>query len=175
LYKGSKYNVQVEWVDGDIAYIPLNVLAADDPVSCAIYAKHHDLLHLPAGWKQFKKIARDHEEIKQLIFKAKISSKFQQPKFKYGQRVPSNHHETMMMDKQAGNNLWQVSEGAEIKSLSKYNVVRDLGKARIPPDDHKKIRWHISYDIKHDGRHKSRLVAGGHLTPPPTESIYSGV
>jgi hypothetical protein len=31
------------------------------------------------------------------------------------------------------------------------------------------------YDINHDGRHKSRLVAGGHLTPEPTESIYSGV
>jgi hypothetical protein len=31
------------------------------------------------------------------------------------------------------------------------------------------------YIIKHDGRHKSRLVAGGHLTPEPDESIYSGV
>ena len=31
------------------------------------------------------------------------------------------------------------------------------------------------YDVKHNGRHKSRLVAGGHLTPIPTESIYSGV
>jgi hypothetical protein len=31
------------------------------------------------------------------------------------------------------------------------------------------------YDIKHDGRHKARLVAGGHLTDPTTESVYSGV
>ena len=29
--------------------------------------------------------------------------------------------------------------------------------------------------IKHDGRHKARLGAGGHLTPDPIESIYSGV
>ena len=29
--------------------------------------------------------------------------------------------------------------------------------------------------VKHDGRHKARLVAGGHLTPDPIESIYSGV
>ena len=29
--------------------------------------------------------------------------------------------------------------------------------------------------VKFDGRHKARLVADGHLTPEPTENIYSGV
>ena len=29
--------------------------------------------------------------------------------------------------------------------------------------------------MKHDGRHKARIVAGGHLTDPNTESVYSGV
>jgi hypothetical protein len=52
-YKGSKYKVQVEWTDGHITYIPLNVLATDYSVSCAICVKRHELLHLP-GWKQFK-------------------------------------------------------------------------------------------------------------------------
>ena len=28
---------------------------------------------------------------------------------------------------------------------------------------------------KHDGCHKARLVAGGHLTPDLTDNIYSGV
>ena len=28
--------------------------------------------------------------------------------------------------------------------------------------------------VKHDGRHKARLVAGGHLTPDPIKNIYSG-
>eukprot|EP00957_Ditylum_brightwellii_P031038 2352072-Ditylum_brightwellii.AAC.1 len=31
------------------------------------------------------------------------------------------------------------------------------------------------YAVKHDGRHKSRIVAGGHLTDAPVESVYSGV
>jgi hypothetical protein len=30
-------------------------------------------------------------------------------------------------------------------------------------------------DVKHDGRHKTQLVAGGYLTDPNTESVYSGV
>jgi hypothetical protein len=31
------------------------------------------------------------------------------------------------------------------------------------------------YAIKHDGRHKARMVAGGHRTETPANSIYSGV
>ena len=39
----------------------------------------------------------------------------------------------------------------------------------------KKIRVHFVYAVKHDGRFKARLVADGHLTKEPVESIYSGV
>jgi hypothetical protein len=31
------------------------------------------------------------------------------------------------------------------------------------------------YTVKHDGRHRAHLVAGGHLTPIPLDSVYSGV
>jgi len=31
------------------------------------------------------------------------------------------------------------------------------------------------YAVKHDGRHKARLVAGGHLTETPMDSAYSSV
>ena len=34
---------------------------------------------------------------------------------------------------------------------------------------------HLVFACKHDGRHKARLVAGGHLTADPVDSIYSGV
>ena len=30
------------------------------------------------------------------------------------------------------------------------------------------------FTVKFDGRHKETLVADGHLTPEPVESIYSG-
>ena len=44
-----------------------------------------------------------------------------------------------------------------------------------PPEGYKRIRVHLVFDIKHDGRHKARLVADGHLTDVPLESVYSGV
>ena len=33
--KYSRYNVQVEWETGEIAFEPLSIIAADDPVTCA--------------------------------------------------------------------------------------------------------------------------------------------
>ena len=45
----------------------------------------------------------------------------------------------------------------------------------VTPDGFQKIRVHFVYAVKHDGRIKARLVADGHLTKEPVESIYSGV
>ena len=36
--------VQVEWETGEITFEPLSIIAADDPVTCAAYAKENDLL-----------------------------------------------------------------------------------------------------------------------------------
>ena len=68
--------------------------------------------------------------------------------------------------------------------INEYKVFQDHGKAKIDPKSrqlsnvpvgYQKIRVHLIFAVKHDGRHKARLVAGGHLTPDPIESIYSGV
>ena len=41
--------------------------------------------------------------------------------------------------------------------------------------DFKKISVHLVFAVKHDGRHKARLVAGGHLTDTPIDSVHSSV
>ena len=43
-HKGSKYNVMVEWESGEVTYEPLTLISKDDPITCAVYAKKHDLL-----------------------------------------------------------------------------------------------------------------------------------
>ena len=45
-WKGSKCNVQIEWETGEIAFEPLSVIAADDPITCAAYAKEKYLYNL---------------------------------------------------------------------------------------------------------------------------------
>ena len=37
------------------------------------------------------------------------------------------------------------------------------------------IRVHTIFDVKVDGRHKAQVVADGHLTATPTETVYPGV
>ena len=43
------------------------------------------------------------------------------------------------------------------------------------PQGYQKIKVHLVFACKHDGHYKARLVAGGHLSPDPIDSIYSGV
>jgi hypothetical protein len=61
--------------------------------------------------------------------------------------------------------------------LAEYDTFGDLGHKDTapPPTGYKKIRTHLVYDCKHDGRHKAQMVADGHLMDIPLESMYSGV
>ena len=66
--------------------------------------------------------------------------------------------------------------------IHEYDVFLDKGLAiynnRLisnAPKGYQKARVHIIYDVKHDGRHKARLVCDGHLTEDPIESVYSSV
>ena len=56
-WKGSKYNVEVEWETGEITFESLSIIAADAPVTCAAYAKENDLLALE-GWHRFRNLAK---------------------------------------------------------------------------------------------------------------------
>ena len=55
-WKGCKYNVLDEWENVEETYEFLSVLAADDPVTCASYAKGNGLSHID-GWERFKNLA----------------------------------------------------------------------------------------------------------------------
>ena len=63
----------------------------------------------------------------------------------------------------------------ELSQIDEYNTFTDKGKNYHPTADYKKITVHMVYVVKHDGRHKSRLVVGGHLTDTPIDSVYSSV
>jgi hypothetical protein len=99
------------------------------------------------------------------------------PRYKFGYRIPRNYNEVMQFDLKNGNTLWREATNCEMSRLAEYDTFRDLGhKDTAPPlTGYKKIRIHLVYDCKHDGRHKAWMVADGHLTDIPLESVYSGV
>jgi hypothetical protein len=50
--KGDKYNVKVEWENGEVSYEPaLHTIAADDHMMCVINVKDYGLLDTD-GWKR---------------------------------------------------------------------------------------------------------------------------
>ena len=70
-WKGCKYNVLVDWEIGEKTYEPLSVLAADDPVTCAMYAKENDLLHIDGG-KKFRNLAKRDKTLTKVVMQSRI-------------------------------------------------------------------------------------------------------
>ena len=173
-YKGSSYNVKVEWENGEITYEPLDMIAKDDPVSCAIYARKNGLLET-SGWKRFKGIAKREKKLLRMANQAKLRSYRITPKYKFGFVVPRDYKHAMQLDKENGNTKFKDCTMLELNQIDEYKTFIDLGKDAKPPEGSKKIGVHLVYDIKHDGRHKARLVAEGHRTEIPLTSVYSGV
>ena len=175
-YKGSKYNVMVEWENGEITSEPLTTIAADDPVTCAIYAKENGLLN-EDGWKRFKGIAKREKKFLRMVNQAKLRSFRHSPKYKYGFEVAKSYNHAMELDRRNGNTKWNEAVVYEIDMFHENDVFKVHGHSSkvSPPEGYKKIRMHFVFDIKHDGRHRARLVADGNLTEVPLESVYSGV
>jgi len=175
-YKGSTYNVLVEWENGEVTWEPLSIIAVDAPVPCAVYARENGLLDTP-GWKRFKRIARREKKLLRLVKQAKLRSYRHGEKYKYGFVLARDYEHAMALDRRNGNTRYADAIATEFGQIDDYETFQDMGPATKtrPPEGYKRIRVHLVFDIKHDGRHKARLVADGHLTDVPLESVYSGV
>ena len=179
-HKGSKYNVMVEWESGEVTYEPLTLISKDDPITCAVYAKKHDLLDT-TGWKHLKRYAKTSKRLIRAVKQSRICQVRASARYQHGFQVPKDYNDAMRLDKENGNTHWQDAMDLESTQIHEYKVFKDTGKAKfhngkvVTPDGFQKIRVHFVYAVKHDGRFKARLVADGHLTKEPVESIYSGV
>ena len=70
-HKGSKYNLMVEWESGEVTYEPLTLISKDDPITCAVYAKKHDLLDT-TGWKHLKRYAKTSKRLIRAVKQSRI-------------------------------------------------------------------------------------------------------
>ena len=145
-YNESSYNLRIEWETGEQTWEPLSHIIASDPYTCAVYAKEHNLLNTP-GWKLLKK-----------------------------------HASALQLDIHNGNNKWKEAIDLEIEQIKDYQVFKDSGKAVYDkkhitnvPKGHQKIRVHFVFDVKHCGKFNARLLADGHFTKEPMETVYSGM
>ena len=104
-YNGSPSILRIEWENGEIINEPLNIIAADDPASCAIFGREHGLLESP-GWKCFRSLAKREKKLLKALNQAKLRSCRSSPRHKFGHEIPRNndYDHVHSIDKRIGNN-----------------------------------------------------------------------
>ena len=122
-----------------------------------------------------KQLANRSKLTERLVKQAKLYSLKYSPKYKYGFEVPKKYVDAERLDRKNDNDNWKNANKLEHEQLKEYDVFTDKGRFadyKIPRG-YQLIRVHIIFDVKVDGRHKARVVADGHPTATPTESVYS--
>ena len=150
------------------------LIAESDTVSCSKYGERNGLLD-EKEWTRFKRISNKSKQLKRMTHQCKLRSYRNEPSYKLGVPIPKSHEAAARLDAEHGDERWKVTEEIEIRQMQEYGVFEELDGDLTLDTASKRIKVHFVYDVKHDGRHKARLVAGGHLTDPPTESVYSSV
>ena len=171
----GKWYVLVRWASGMTSWNALSTTKADDPITVAMYAKQNDLLDTK-GWGGLKKFIKNTKTLARMINQTRLKNFRNQPVYKYGRQVPRNHAEAIMIDEKNGNTKWQDAERLEVNQLMEYKSFESLGVGAPVPEGYNKIPCHFVYDLKHTGKCKARLVAGGpvsytHLTLPTTSRV----
>ena len=165
---------KIQYSDGDKSYMTMDALRNHDPLVALRYASKHNLVG-KEHWEWVQHYLDDNP------FTVTILNVFNTTtengrKYKFGVEVPRNPKHALALDKAAGNTGWQDSMGLEIGQLNDFQVFKVVPDGEPLPPGYKRIPYQIVFDVKFDGRLKSRLVAGGHRTPDvPREEVFSGV
>ena len=136
--KGSSYNIMVEWEDGSCSAEPLHIIGADDPVSCAVYAKENNLLNTD-GWKHFKQLANRKHKLECIVKKARLISVSHVIVYQFGVQVPRDIHEAHKLDANTNTTFWHDAIHLEISQLMDYDTFigqrrQILNAFRLPKD-----------------------------------------
>ena len=115
-HKGSKYNVMVEWESGEVTYEPLTLISKDDPITCAVYAKKHDLLDT-TGWKHLKRYAKTSKRLIRAVKQSRIRQVRASAPYQHGFQVPRDYNDAMRLDKENGNTHWQDAMDLDLTQI----------------------------------------------------------
>ena len=102
----------------------------------------------------------------------------------FGYLITRSYKEALEFDKENNNNKWADATRDEMDCIKEQQVFTkhqrtkwDSNHKKIlnAPPNHQKIKVNLIFAVKHNGRHKARVVADGSLPPEPVGNIYSGV
>ena len=115
------------------------MIAADCPVTCAEYAKKHDLLYLD-GWKRLKHIAKNQKQLTRANNQSKIRQVRRSGVYQFGFLIPEDYKQALQLDEQNDNSKWNDATKLEMDQINDYKVFQDHGKAQYDPN---RVRYHM--------------------------------
>jgi Reverse transcriptase (RNA-dependent DNA polymerase) len=157
----------VEWTDGTTTWLPLKDLRDSNPIETAEYALSRDIINEKSfSWWAPKALRKRDSCL------SKVKTRYWKRTHKFGIEMPKSVKDALTLDAQAGTTLWRDAIAKEMKNVMPAFKFRDDD---VIPPGYTKIDCHMVFDIKADLTRKARLVAGGHQTEVPKESVYSSV
>lgn len=162
------WELQVEWMDSTISWIPLVDMKESVPVQVAEYAVANKINKEPAfAWWV------PHTMKKRTAIIAAVNKRVRQTTHKYGIKIPRSKKEALQLDLENGNHLWEEALKKEMTGMAV--AFKLIPEGELPAEDHKYVGYHLVWDVKMDFTRKARLVAEGHKTPDPAVSTFAGV
>jgi hypothetical protein len=164
------WEVCIQWKDGSTTWSKLKDVKDSYPVELAEFAILNKIEEEPAfAWWVKYTIKKKNRII------SKLKSKYWQRTHKYGIKIPKSVKEAIEIDVENGNTLWW---DALMKEMRNVRCAFEIHEGKIESlVGYQKVNCHIVWDVKlgENFRRKARLVAGGHVTEPPTSLTYSSV
>ena len=108
---------------GETPFEPLSIIPADDPVTCAAYAKENDLLALE-GWHRFRSLDKKDKVLARAIKQSKIRQVRRSQTYMFGYLIPRNYMEAMQLDSENKNSKWYDAIKLEMQSMLEYKALK---------------------------------------------------
>ncbi|MGH7974543.1 MAG: reverse transcriptase domain-containing protein, partial [bacterium] len=151
------------------------VMRRDDPYLIAAYVQSSNNVQDP-NWRWAHHMTKNKKKLQRIERLSMDARKTYGRKFKYGVEVPRSIKQALLLDTKNGNSLWQEAIDKEKRQvIDEFETFKVLDRGEVAPQGYDFVPMHWVFDVKVDGTHKARLVAGGNWTAPIEEDIYSGV
>ncbi|MGH3054668.1 MAG: reverse transcriptase domain-containing protein, partial [Gaiellaceae bacterium] len=158
----------VYWKDGSTTWEPLRNLKESNPIEVAEYAVANKIADEPAFSWWVEDVLRRRNRIIN-----KVRTRYWKRTHKFGIQLPKSVDEALSIDNKTGTDFWYKAIQKEMTNV--MPAFQFLDADDKVPVGYKWIPCHMVFDIKMDFTRKARLVAGGHVTDPPTSHTYSSV
>ena len=130
-HKRSKYNVMVEWESGEVTLESLPLISKDNPVTCTLYAKKHDLLDTTRSKRLIRAVKQSR------IHQVRASARYQ-----HSFQISTDYNHAIRPDKKNSNTHWQDTMDLESSQIHEHKVFKDTvnlddrSKERLVTDGH---------------------------------------